>query len=342
LIAPGAAIVKIDTQIIKPEGVLITPLARENGVTYYVAASYLKTQGALTEDDPRLGAAVMRDDDIVASTAKGFGARVTHLQEALKGIAADAATKRKIKSLLATQKKVCGEDPSKISPNGDQAAQVALCMEKAAMLIPQSGHEDLVTGCLSFAATTTDRCVYEMRHKGFDGLVAPLAYRHQTSVSDMAKELVRAGKIPADDPRATAVPQRNGRSGDLMTKPFMDYVKSSLASSVIKARSIENATFGRRAIFNEVAEMKVLPKASSKASGGDDRARDFMLTIAKINERVAMNVHLSGGDPATVSSTLELADSASRRAMVYDMRSKARAIDEHSRASRKSSNDARN
>ncbi len=321
-------------------GPLITQQCQEAGKSFTEIGSHLLIQGDIDLSDPRLKSQVFRKDGSVTTTAKGFGRQITSLRSEIESLDLEKSQDRKIKSLLAAQKKIFGDAPQRIDPGGPKAAQTAICLENIAMQIPAEGNQELITNCLAFAAKTSDRCVYAQRHKEFDGLVAPLARKYQTTIPDMAKELIRAGRIPDDDPRAQTPSGREPEANRLMTAPFLDFIKTSVASSLSKAKRIENPVFGRRAIVDDVVNLKMLPGSSSPRAS-DERACAFMMTIAQINERMAMNAHISGARPQTVQSMLDTADSASRRAMVYEVRAGMRDHQNSIHVVKKAARDAR-
>jgi hypothetical protein len=299
----------------------------ENGFEFGKVTQNLLKSGHIHPDDPRLLSDICSPNTHLSVGRKSFIAQAEFHLDRAREVSGKIGARDPLQSRFALSSKLIGSLKSGASHTGMEAGFIAVGMEETALLLWKRGHSDkIVGGMIRFSARATDRVILSQRSNEFDGLVSTMALKNDYSMPSAAHDLIRLGLVEPNDPRLDPkIINCANMANQLQTGDFLAGMKSHNWSDMSLLSKIDDP-FSQSSIIKDTAlllEQQCAPHKNSETAKHKKQA-DFMATMGRISERMAVNLSWGGQDPTMARSSFLLGNSVSavERSRIYAMRAR--------------------
>jgi hypothetical protein len=305
------------------------PIAKpaiESGFEYGRVARHLMMSGQIESIDPRTSSDICDNTADLTISRKSFIAQADFHTGRARDAAGKLGVSDPLKSIFALSSKLIGSIKNGAAHNGMESGMLAISVEEAAILLEQGNHpRRLVRDMARFSARTTDSVVLASRALGFDGVISTMALKNDYSLPLAARDLKRIGAIDPLDPRLHPnVAVQANASNQLPTGEFLKHMKSGLWSDMDRLSKMGDSPFSRASILKDTAILveQQADRGGSTEANKNGRYALFMETMARIGEKMAVNLVVGGKDPDRSKSTALLGYTASavERSRIYTSR----------------------
>lgn len=282
--------------------------ALRRGEEYGRTARDPKILHALAPDDPRRSHALRQTDRAIAPIVQDpetFAARLsdTHHRSHAAIETLDFPSRVSAVSargaLAAFDKERRAAGTSGVSSRA--AGRAAIALENLGLSLSGTAPRHVVGNLLSSSADLTDATVLSQRALIWsDDLLSHLALSGRRTLQETAHGFVRAGYLPANDPRAHPSVRTFGEMLD--HKSFLEIAKKTIATAAPSLSEAVPGPFKSSAIrtaINRIADAGI----ACGSSPPRDAQAAFFLDLGDGLERIAMNIHHAHQDSDTAATT---------------------------------------